>query len=51
MKITCDIEKILLNVIRPCEMRVPLSRALNMNGSMHLIIDNLLRSECKGFEV
>ena len=34
-----------LSAIRPCGMEVPPNRALDTNGSPHLIIDYLLRNE------
>ena len=39
MKVTDGGRETLLSVIRPCRMRVSLSKVLNMNKSPHLIID------------
>ena len=40
-------EEISLNVVRPCNMRLPPSRALDMKKNPHLIIGYLLKEEQK----
>ena len=47
MEVISGGEETTLSVIKPCRMEVPLNDALDMNKSLHLSIDYLLRSECK----
>ena len=49
-RITSGSEKIPLNAVRPCGMRVPPSEALDMSGSPHLTIGYLLRIGCGDLE-
>ena len=48
MRVIGGNEETPLIVIRPCRMEVLLSRALDMNGSPHLIIGYLLKGEHGG---
>ena len=50
MEVISNCKETLLNAIRPCEMGVPLSEALVMEGNVHLIIDYLLKGEWKDLE-
>ena len=44
-------EEIPLSVVRPCGMRAPSNGALDMNGSPHLTLSYLLRSEHDGLGI
>ena len=45
MEIIGSSEETLLNVVRLYKMEAPPSRAFDMSGSLHLIIDYLLKGE------
>ena len=47
--ITGGSEKIPLSIIKSCGMEIPPSGTLDMNGSLHLIINYLLRCERREF--
>ena len=46
MEVTVGGEETSLSVVRPCEMGVPPSKALNTSGSPHLTIGYLSRVGC-----
>ena len=50
MRVTCDGSETPISAVRPNGMRVPPNEALDTSGSSHLIIDYLVRIECRDLE-